>query len=143
MLLGPRDFIAQAAVWQRRHGGNLYTLLPNVVTAAMQLDARLARMPLYLQRARELALALRELPGVRIVPDPPHINLFHVVLDLPPEQALAARRRVAREHGIWLFGGLREGFAPGTCRFELYIGETALTLELERVRQAMASLLAR
>jgi threonine aldolase len=140
MLLGDRDFLAEATVWQRRHGGNLFSLLPNVVTAAMRLDERLARMPLYLAWARALADALRDLPGLRLVPDPPHVNMFHVLLELTPQDALAARSRVAREHGLWLFGGARESSVPGTSRLELYVGDSALSLEPARVRAAFEAL---
>jgi threonine aldolase len=140
MLLGPRDFLAQAMVWQGRHGGNLFTLLPNVVTASMGLEKRLARMPLYLARARELADALRDLPGLRVIPDPPHVNMFHLQLELAPADAMRARNRVAREHGLWLFNGARESEIDGACKLELYVGESALLLEPARVRAAFAAM---
>lgn len=140
MLLGSSALIEAATIWQRRMGGNLYTLLPNVVTARMLFEQQLAAMPGWLQRARELAAALSTVPGVRIVPDPPQVNLFHVLLDLDPQAARAARDRVAQQHGIWLFGGAREAETPGTSRFELYVAEAALALEVEQVRSAVAAL---
>lgn len=33
LLIGDADFIAEARVWQRRYGGNVYTLLPYAVSA--------------------------------------------------------------------------------------------------------------
>ena len=142
MLLGPPDLIAQAKVWQRRMGGNLFSLLPNVVTAAMRLDAALASMPDRLAGARRLAVALGDLPGVRVYPDPPHTHLFHLVIDLEGQAAADARDRVAQTHGLWLYGGLREGQVPGTSRIEITVDETTLALDLQQIRQAFAALFA-
>lgn len=141
MLLGSAALIEAASIWQRRQGGNLYTLLPNVVTARMLLERRLQEMPRWLEHARALAAALATVPGVQIVPDPPHVNLFHLILDLDPRAAPAARDRVARRHGIWLFGGVREAERPGAIRLELYVGEAASSLRIEEIRAAVADLL--
>lgn len=50
MLLGRRDFIAEAKVWLRRHGGNLYRLLPYVASARANFGKRLAQMPARIPR---------------------------------------------------------------------------------------------
>lgn len=141
MLLGPEDFVAEAAVWQRRMGGDLHTLVPNVVTAAMRLDHALDAMPRRLKGARALSAALAGLPGLQAFPDPPHTPMFHVILDLARQDAFSARDQVARETGIWLFSGLMDGPAPGTTRFELTIDEGTLDLDPGDVRRAFESLL--
>lgn len=48
MLLGPRDFIDEAAIWQRRQGGTMYTAVANIVSARMRLADCLERMPSWL-----------------------------------------------------------------------------------------------
>lgn len=126
MLLGPQTFIDQARLWQRRQGGNLFTLWPNVVSAASRFDEQLERFPAYRQRARSLGEALRNLPGLNILPEDPRTNMMHVLLDLNPELALPARDRVAEESGLWLFSGLRKTNTPNHSRFELYVGEAAM-----------------
>lgn len=136
MLLGPEDFVAEARLWQRRAGGNLYTLLPNVASAARQFDDRLARFPAYLERARALADALRPVEGVHVLPDPPHTNLFHVELDLSPETAATARDRVAEATGLWLFGGARPRRNPDRSYFELYVGDALMDIADEDVSAA-------
>ena len=143
MLLGTRAFIDEAALWQRRHGGNLYTLAPNVATAAMRLDERLERMPLWLERARSMAEALNGIEGVSTLPERPHTNLFHLFLDIDSTQALGARDEVAAECGIWLFESIDAADRPGTSRFELYVGEAALELSDEDVRAAFERLVNR
>lgn len=141
MLLGSRSFVDEAALWQRRCGGNLFTLTQSAASAARQLSARLDRMPALLEGARRLARELREIPGVTVLPEEPQVNLFHVLLATPPERALAARRRVAEERGIWAFGGLRESGLPNTSRFEIYVGEATLSVPIPEIRAAMAALL--
>lgn len=143
MLLGAREFIEQAKLWQRRQGGNLYTLTLAAATAAMRFEQQLARMPRWHERARSLGRTLAQQPGVRVLPDPPQTNLFHVFLDLDPEAALEARDRVAREHGLWLFeyAGLTE--RPATCRFEYTIADALLDISDDEIARGFAALFAR
>jgi threonine aldolase len=141
MLLGDADFVAEATVWQRRHGGNLWSLVPNVVTATMLLEERLARMPRWLAHARRLARALADVPGVRVLPDPPHTNLFHLWLDDAPSELVAARRRVAASHRIWTFGGLRPGPLPSTSITEVYVADAALEIAPEELAAAFRALM--
>lgn len=142
MLIGPSDFIAEARSWQRRMGGNLYTLLPNVASAAMRFDAQLARFPAYRERTPSLGAALARVEGVNVLPDPPQVNMLHVLLGLGPEEALAARDRVAEETGLWLFGNARAEQLPGDSRFELYVGEAAMEISDEDLEAAFRALFA-
>lgn len=141
MLLGPTDFIAEAAVWQMRAGGTIYTLAPFVVSARMQLESRLARMQSYFVKAQEICSNLRRLTGVRVLPDPPHVNMMHIYLDMPAERATAARDKVAVEDGIWLFERAIETSVPWQCRLELYVGDSALEWSGPDVEQAFAKLM--
>src|SRR5204863_334572 len=71
MLAGPADFIAEARVWLRRHGGNLVHMYPYVIAARAGLRRRLGRFADWRKRAQAIARVLRSIPGVTIVPDPP------------------------------------------------------------------------
>ena len=139
MLLGSEDFIEEAAVWQRRSGGNLFTMAPNVASAAMQLDRRLEKMPAYYRRATTLATTLSAIEGVSVIPDPPHTNLFHVALAVEAETAKDRRDQVARETGLWLFGGV-EPDGENACRLELYIGDAALEVEDTEAASAFSAI---
>jgi threonine aldolase len=143
VMLGSRSFVDEAMVWQARHGGTLVTQLASAVTTAMQLDERIARMPAWLDHARALAAAIREVPGIRVLPDPPHTELFHVFLPMDPAQALIARDEVAKSHGIWLFGAARPSDVPGILRFELSIQDAALDVRPAEAAEAFAALLRR
>ncbi|MEM1450715.1 MAG: beta-eliminating lyase-related protein [Planctomycetota bacterium] len=129
MLLGSEDFIEESAVWQARAGGRLYTLAPNVATAAMQFDERLARMPEYHAHAVAIAEAAGAVEGVTTLPRVPHVNLMHVFVALDADAAYVARDRVAEEHGVWLFNQVKDAEIPGHVRFEWYVGDNALEID--------------
>jgi threonine aldolase len=143
MLLGPRDFLGEAKLWQRRMGGNLYTLLPNVASAASRFDARLPRFKAYRERALTLAAALSAVPGVHLIPDPPHVNMMHVALDLSPADAVLARDRVAEATGLWLFGAARPLDLSGQSLFELHVGDAAMDVADEEIAAAFGALFGR
>jgi threonine aldolase len=70
-LAGDAGFVAEARVWQRRHGGNLVTMQPFVVSAELALDQRLERIPEYVEHARALAAALGAVDGITSRPRAP------------------------------------------------------------------------
>ena len=143
VLTGPEELIAQARVWQRRHGGTLKGLFPLAAAAQPGLDVLVPMMPRFLEHARELAAALSELPGVAVVPDPPHTPLFHV--HLSGERATLQQRAldVARERRLWLFHELGPTPAAGVQKLELNIGEPALDIPPTEAAELFAEILAR
>ena len=76
LVAGPEDFVDELRVWRHRHGGTLWNLFPLAASAQRGLDELVPQMPRFLEHARALALALRELPGVSVVPDPPQTASF-------------------------------------------------------------------
>jgi threonine aldolase len=127
-LAGPADVVAEARVWLRRHGGNLVTQWPFVLAARAGLRTRLPRIPAYVARARTLARALATLPGVRVIPDPPHTNMLHAVLPGEAEALLDAAALASRESGVGLFTRLRPCDVPGASIVEITVGDGALTI---------------
>ena len=127
MLLGPEDFIAEARVWRRRHGGTLVQLHPLVASAAMRFDTQLARMPAYRARALEFAAALSTIDGMVIDPQPPQVNLFHVHFAAPAAVLTAARDRVAQEDGAWVAQRFGPGKTPAGSSTEIYVGDNLLS----------------
>lgn len=140
MLLGSKALIDQAAIWQRRQGGNLYTLTPNAASAAMLLDERLAKMSTHYERAQTVAEVLRALPGVQLTPDPPQTCMMHVLLPIGSAVANEARDAFAKRTGVWLFGGATDTGTEHRCRVELYLGEGALSVTDEEVAQGFGEL---
>ena len=143
MLLGPEDFIAEARVWRRRHGGTLVQLHPFVASAAMRFDEQLAKMPAYRRRACEFAAALATIEGVVIQPQPPEVNLFHVHFAAPVAALTTARDAIAAEHRAWLLPRIAAGRLPGWSSAEIYVGDNLLVLPDAVVVPLFAQLLAR
>jgi hypothetical protein len=92
-------------------GGTLHGLWPGAASALSCLHRRLPLMPEYLGHAREIASALRGAPGVRVVPDPPHVSMMHLLLTATQEGFAAAARRLAAEQGVWARPGRAAGGA--------------------------------
>jgi threonine aldolase len=140
MLAGSAGFIARAAEWFRREGGNVFHRSPYVVAAAMQFDARLAAMPAYFARTRWLFDLLRDYPALRPNPAAPQANMLHLHLPVGRERALAIRNQVALDHQLWLFGRAAHGALPDTSVVELYVGDNLTDMPDARVREALALL---
>ena len=142
MLLGPEDFIAEARTWRRRCGGTLVQLHPLVASAAMRLDAQLAKMPAYRERALRFADALSTIDGIVVQPRPPQVNMFHVHFPAPASALVAARDRLAASDRAWLAARVGEASVPGWSTIEIYVGDNLLALEDAVVAPLYARLLA-
>jgi threonine aldolase len=127
-LAGPPEFIAEARIWQRRHGGNLVTLLPFVLSARAGLHERIGRFEAYRQRAQSIARILAAIPGVRVKPDPPHTNMMHVCLPGEPDALFERALGIADRTRVWLAGRVRAPEVPGQSLLELYVGDGATSI---------------
>ena len=143
MLLGPRDFIDEAAIWQRRQGGTLFTAVANIVSARTHLADCLERMPRLIERAREVAALFVFHTRASVTPDPPQTSMFHLRLEGEEDELLEARDRVAREMGIWLFGNLKKIEGQASMRAELSMGASSLNLSDDELAAAIALLFSR
>jgi threonine aldolase len=127
-LAGPRDVIAEARVWQRRHGGNLISLFPYVVSARTKLRERLPKFAGYHERALRVAAVLSAVPGIDVAPNPPHAHMMHVYLRGGPDKLLAESMRIARSERVALFQALQPTDVPGISKFELSLGDAVEAL---------------
>ena len=121
-LAGPEDVVAQVREWRRRMGGTLFGLWPGAASAQALLAPRLARMPDYLDHARALAAALRDVDGVTVVPDPPQTPMLHLLLRTTAERFDSVVRELAAE-GTWTWATSAATTDPGVRRVELSVGE--------------------
>jgi threonine aldolase len=143
VLAGDAELVAEARVWQRRHGGTLVTMFPYVIAAETALDERLERMPAYLEHARSLAAALTTVDGLEVVPDPPQTPLFHVHLEGDRVALAEAALAVAEERKVFLFAEPGSTTSPRRQRHEVMVGEVTLALSPDEVRELYAEILDR
>ncbi|HET9111105.1 MAG TPA: beta-eliminating lyase-related protein [Ktedonobacterales bacterium] len=142
-LAGPADFIAEAKIWQRRHGGNLIHLYPYVLAARSGLRQRLPRFAHYHERAVEIAAALSTVDGVALKPNPPQSHMAHVYLRGDPDALLDASAELARERSVALFSWLRPTPVPGYAMFEMSIGDGADAFTPDEVAEYMTRVIER
>ncbi|TCC44525.1 threonine aldolase [Kribbella capetownensis] len=139
-LAGPEDVIAEVRRWQRRLGGNLYTLFPYAVSAREGLRTVLPLMGDLYQRAVELSMALQS-EGFRVFPEPPHTNSFRVYAPQAAdtiETAAVQRMETTREA---ICGRWQPADVPGWSWIELVVAPHTLDWQVDEVAKAFGELL--
>jgi len=106
----------------------------------MRFDERIALMPALYRRAVDLAAGLAGLAGLRVNPSVPHTNLMHLYFDALPEALADARDELARATGCWLVNGAQAAEVPGWSMTELYVGDSLLRADNDRVIPLFARL---
>lgn len=142
ILAGPSELVEEAKIWRRRHGGTLARLFPFAAAARYGLEELVPRMPAFLEHARSVAAALREVRGIDVVPDPPQTPLFHVHLHGDRELLWERALELAAERRVWLFGPPRAALLPNTSVIEVNIGEPALEIAPSEVAELFAAITA-
>jgi threonine aldolase len=141
-LAGDAELVAEARVWQRRHGGNLVTMHPFVVSAELSLDQRLERIPAFVEHARALAASLSLVEGIEVVPDPPQTPMFHVLLRGDRERLSDAALRLAEERKVFLFADPDPTTSPSVQRHEVMVSDATLLLDPDEVAALYQQVLA-
>src|ERR1022692_4698788 len=141
-VAGPPEIISGVREWRERMGGMLFGLWPNAASARSCLGVRLPKMAGYLAHARAIAAALREVPGVRVIPDPPQTAMMHLMLATTAEQFSASARKLAAEQGIWTCPTAMTTADPAVQRVELSVGDATCALTPAEVAAAISALTA-
>jgi threonine aldolase len=141
MLLGNREFCAEARVWLRRFGGNLYSVLPYAVAAWSGFRRNcIASMDTYDaeifdDRQQKLARVIRLLQTdstissiVTFDPSTPETNMVHGYLNVSYNDCIEALNKVEQSTGIRVLSRVRrcennEDDSVFLCRFEWVMGE--------------------
>ena len=143
VLAGEEQLVAEAREWRHRHGGTLFGLWPYAAAGLAGLRLRGPRMPAYVEHARAIAAELSDLDGVRLVPDPPQAQMFHLYVDRPADDLLAGVRRVAAERKIWTWSWTFAAETPGWSVVELAVGDATMGFTPAEVRDLVAEILRR
>ncbi len=140
-LAGTTDFIAEARVWQVRHGGRLLSLFPYVLSARAGLRLRLSRFPQYHQRAIAIAEVLGAIPGIILKPTRPQTHMMHVYLPGTPEALSAASVDIARRSHVRLAHGFTTTELPGYAKIELAVGDAVEAISDDEIDELFRQLL--
>jgi len=122
MLIGDEAMMAEAKIWKRRHGGDLYQLFPYIVTASDAFLRYKEKMSMYYEQAKMYAAMLSVIPGLHIIPKIPVTNMFHIHFNSTPEVIMDQLGQVIETEGVALFGGIGQK-ADGFAKTEMNIGE--------------------
>jgi len=140
-LAGEEDFIAEARLWRKRHGGTLFGMWPNAAAALAGLEERLPRMPKYHEHAKRIAKALGGVRKVTAVPNPPHTNMMRLYLEVEEKTMRANACRIARERGVFTWPASQPGHVPGTRLVEFTVGDATLGFKPAEVAEILGDLL--
>lgn len=126
MLLGSARFVAAAAPWRRRLGGNAYTSLPMALSCRAAYDAHRDSFEARWHALRRAAAAIVALDGrVRFEPAEPQCCHAAVYVAADADALVAARDAALEQTGVRVFRRLRaEGVGEGgrECYWEWLVG---------------------
>ncbi|MCO5143893.1 MAG: beta-eliminating lyase-related protein [Oligoflexia bacterium] len=136
ILAGPKWFIEESRIWQRRQGGNLISLYPYVASARDCLKKRLSRMQTYHEHAMAIAEALEKIPEIKVIPSKPQTNMMHLIISSDLEKLEEMFLQIAQEKKISLFRKV-ERLKNGMGRLELSIGDATMEFSAKEVADLM------
>lgn len=139
ILAGDYDFTEESKVWKRRHGGDLISLYPYIISADYYFDQRSQKMDQYYKDAKELAALFNSCHAVSTLPMEPVSNMFHVRFHAPKEQMESVLVELYETTGVGLTSYLRET-TEKACNYEVSIGDQYANLPKEEIKQVFLKL---
>ncbi|WP_314586484.1 beta-eliminating lyase-related protein [Paenibacillus terrigena] len=136
ILAGDSDFIDTSKVWKRRHGGDLISLYPYILSADYYFQQRVGKMQQYHEDAKALAGLYNACHGIATRPVEPVSNMFHVHIDMPKHQLEPLLIQCYEETGVGLTSYLVEA-GDTSCAYEVSVGDRYAILPKERLRDAL------
>ena len=134
ILAGEKAFTEESKVWKRRHGGDLISLYPYIISADYYFDQRIPKMAQYFEEAKELAALYNQCHAVETKPAVPVSNMFHVHVHVSKQELEPILLAVYEETGLGLTSYLRETHAE-ECYFEVNIGDRFAAVPKEKLRK--------
>jgi threonine aldolase len=132
ILAGNEDFMKKSKVWKRRHGGDLISLYPYIISADYYFDRRVEKMDQYYENAKELASYYNSCEHVSTLPEVPVSNMFHVHYAVGKEKLEPLLVDIYEKSGIGLSGYLRET-GEASCYYEVSLGDQYSSIPKEKL----------
>lgn len=133
-VAGDAGVIEELSVWRTRHGGRMFMMWPYAASALTVLRSRLPLMPRYYRHALAIARAVRDIPGVEVLPTPVQSPMMHVRFAARLDRLRARVIAIARSEQIWTFSRPFVSEGPALQRYELHVGDATLALTPKEVR---------
>ncbi len=137
ILAGPSDFTAESKVWKRRHGGDLISLYPYILSSKYYYEQRVGKMEQYYKEAVQLAHEINQCTAVHTLPEVPVSNMFHIYFELPKEQIEPILIEMCQATNVGLAPYLTDKKDGTQCSTELSIGDRYGQIPLEHIQQAL------
>jgi threonine aldolase len=139
-VAGDAELIEELSVWRTRHGGRAFGMWPYAAAARTALRLRLPRMPAYYRHAQAIAAAVREIPGVEVLPDPIQSPMMHLRFSVTLEDMRERVVRIAKTDKVWTFARPWASLGPRLQEYELSVGDATLELSPEEIRDVFVQL---
>ena len=139
ILAGDEAFTKQSKVWKRRHGGDLISLYPYIVSADYYFGERSGKMGQYLEAAKQVAALFNSCYGISTLPKVPVSNMFHVRFAHPKEEIEPVIVELQQEAGIGITSYVKES-GSGSCYFEVHMGDRYEEIPEDLIAEAFKSL---
>lgn len=139
ILAGDTDFTALSKVWKRRHGGDLISLYPYILSSDYYFEQRIVRMDSYYEEAKELAALYNQCNHIVTRPEVPVSNMFHVHFQMPKDELEPILISIYEATGIGLTHVLRE-VSSAECYCEISIGDRYAKVPKDLIKAAFAML---
>ncbi|WP_088072733.1 threonine aldolase family protein [Gottfriedia luciferensis] len=136
ILAGEKGFINESKVWKRRHGGDLISLYPYIVSANYYFDKRENKMEQYYKNAVELAELFNNCHSIHTIPHTPVSNMFHIHYHAPLEKVSAILIAIHKETGIGITSNLRS-IDEEVCYSEISIGDQYSKISKENLHKVL------
>ncbi|WP_313636551.1 beta-eliminating lyase-related protein [Paenibacillus sp. FSL K6-0276] len=133
ILAGSEDFTKQSKIWKRRHGGDLISLYPYIISSDHYYRQRVDKMQQYYEGARELAALVNQCHAVTTMPTEPISNMFHMHFQMSRESIEPILSSLYEATGIGLSAAIRPtGDHSSYC--EISIGDKYADIPKEEVK---------
>ncbi|MGG4497035.1 threonine aldolase family protein [Brevibacillus reuszeri] len=135
ILAGHEAFVKESVIWKRRHGGDLISLYPYVLSADHFFMQRQDRFQQYYEGAKELAGLYNDCQGTTTRPVVPVSNMFHIHFSLPKAKLEPVLVAVYEETGVGFITRLNH-IDDETSYCEVNIGDQFASIPKEVIHQA-------
>lgn len=139
ILAGEASLVDEAKVWKRRHGGDLISLYPYIISSKYSMDKRMGKMKEYWQYSLDTAAKFNKIPGIKTQPEVPVCNMFHIYFQASKDTVEKILSKVTEKTDVALVSYLNE-IDANCCMSELSFGDNYSLIPQKVIDEAISEL---